>query len=166
MFVILSLTILTSGCTQQGMNTTQNDTVQNDTTQNTTQNSTVQNNTNVNGTIKDYNAIITQSGPSTTQKRGTSVPISYTVTNNGKNTIYNAKVGAQDFAKDIGTLNPGQTKKYTYMQYIPTAEDLTSMGIHAKLTSPLEIGSIILTYTDNKGNYHSARSNQIAIKFK
>jgi hypothetical protein len=161
MFVILSLAIFTSGCTQQGRNTTQNDM-----TQNTTQNSTVQNNTNVSCAIKDYNAIITQSGPSTTQKRGTSVVISYMVTNSGKNTIYNAKIGAQDFAKDIGTLNPGQTKKYTYMQYIPTTEDLTSMGIHAKLTSPLEIGSIILTYTDNKGNYHSIRSNQIAIKFK
>ena len=163
-FVVLGLAVFTYGYTQQDQYTTENNVIQN-----TTQNGTVQENNeqkNVSGTVKDYDATITQKGPINPQKRGTSVPIHYTVTNNGKNTIYDAEVGAQEFNKYIGTLKPGQTKKYTYMQYVPTDNDLAEWfeGGNVKLNSPLEIGSIILTFKDDKGVLHGVRSNQIEIK--
>ncbi len=168
-FAVIGLAVLTSGCTQQGQNTTQN-AMQNNTIQNSTQNNTIQENTNVSGATRDYDAIITQIGPNTPQKRGTSVPIYYTVTNKGKKTIYNAKVGGQNFEeeKNIGTLNPGQTKKYKYMLYIPTDKDLAEWykGGNVKLTSPLVAGGPKLTFIDDKGVFHSVRSNTIEIKFK
>ncbi|MEL7670461.1 hypothetical protein [Methanobacterium sp.] len=161
-FVIIGLAALTYGYTQQDQNKIQSSVIQNATQNSTTQNSEQK---DVNGTLKDYDAIITQKGPSTPQKRGTSVSISYTVTNKGKNTIYNAKVGAQDFEKDVGTLNPGQTRKYTYSVYIPTNVELASWySSDVKLTNTLEIGSIILTFIDDKGNSQGVRSNQISIK--
>jgi hypothetical protein len=166
-FAVLGLAVLTYGYTQQGQYTTENKGIQNNAIQNATHNSTVQNNNgqiNVNNTLKDYGAIITQKGPKTPQKRGTSVPIYYTVTNNGKKTIYDAEVGAQEFEKYIGTLKPGQTKKYTYMQYIATDKDLKEWYEgNVKLNGPLEIGSIILTFKDDKGAFHGVRSNQIQI---
>lgn len=168
-FVVLGLTVFTYGYTQQGQYVKENTTIQNNTAQNATQNSAVQKSnkqTDLNRNLKDYDAVITQKGPNIPQKRGTSVLITYTVTNNGKKTIYDAEVGAQNFEKYVGTLKPDQTKKYTYMQYIPTDKDLREWyeGINVKLTSPLEIGSIILTFKDDKGVFHGVRSNQIEIK--
>jgi len=167
-FVVIGMAVLTYGYTQQDQNTIQSSVIQNDTIQNATQNSTTQNSEqkDVKGTLKDYDATITQKGPSTPQKRGTSVSISYTVTNKGKKTIYDAEVGAQEFDRYIGTLKPGQTKKYTYMEYIPTDKDLTEWfeGGNVKLTGSLELGSIILTFKDDKGVLHGVRSNQISIK--
>ena len=168
-FVVLGMAVFTYGYTQQGQYTTENNVIQNNSIQNTKQNSTFKENSeqkNLSGTSKDYNAIINQIGPINPQKRGTSVPIQYTVTNNGKNTIYDAEVGAQDFEKYIGILKPGQTKKYTYMQYIPTDKDLEEWyeGGNVKLTGQLEIGSIILTFKDGNGIFHGVRSNQISIK--
>ncbi len=164
-FTVIGLVVLTSGCTQQGQNITQNGTVQN-----ITQNNTVQENMNVNGAIKDYDAIITQKGPNAPQKRGTSVPVYYVVTNKGKKTIYNAKVGGQVFEEDknIGTLKPGQTKRYKYMLYIPTDKDLAEWyeGGNVKLTSPLMVGGIELSFTDDKGVLHGMQSNSIEIKLK
>lgn len=166
-FVILSLSVLTSGCIQQGQNTTKNDTIQNTTQSNIQQNDTAQENMNVSGATKGYDAIITQRGPTAPQKRGTHVTIHYAVTNNGKNAIYNAKVGGQNLEeKNIGTLNPGQTKKYTYTLYIPTNEDLAYIGGNVKVTSPLVVGGPKLTFKDDKGVFHSIRSNQISIKLK
>jgi hypothetical protein len=162
-FVIIGLVALTYGYTQHGQNAIQNNTIQN-----AKQNDTIQENkeqTDINGATKYNDVIIIQKGPSAPQKRGTSVPISYTVTNNGKKTIYGAEVGAQDFEKDVGTLNPGQTRKYTYAVYIPTDAELASWySSDVKLTNTLEIGSIILTFTDDKGTVHGVRSNQISIK--
>lgn len=167
-FVVLGLTIFIYGYTQQDQNTIQSNMIQDNTAQNTTQNNTVQKNneqTNVSGTKKDYDAIITQKGPITPQKRGTSVPISYTVTNKGKNTIYNAEVGSQNFVKNVDILKPGQTEKYTYMQYIPTDKDLAEWyDGNVKLNSPLVMGGAKLTFTDDKGVFHSIRSNTIEIK--
>lgn len=167
LFVILGLVVLASGCTQQNQNATPNNTFQNSTVQNATHNNTVQEN-KVDISGARYNDIvITQKGPSTPQKRGTSVPISYTITNNGKNRVYNVLVWSQDFGKNVGTLNPGQTKKYTYLEYIPTDNDLASWhDSSVKLTSPLEIGSIYLSFKDDKGVSHRIQSNSIAIKFK
>ena len=167
-FVVLGLGVLMYGYTQQGQYTKQNNTIQNDTVQNTTLNNTVQKNNeqiNIIDTKKDYDAIITQKGPTTPQKRGTSVPISYTVTNKGKNTIYNAEVGSQDFLQNIDILKPGETRKYTYMQYIPTNEDLAEwFDSSVKLNSPLVMGGAELTFIDNKGILHNIHSNSIEIK--
>ena len=162
-FVVLGLAVFTYGYTQQGQYTTENNAIQN-----TTQNGTVQENNeqkNVSDTEKDYDATITQKGPNTPQKRGTSVPIHYTVTNKGKYTIYNAELGSQDFLQNIDVLKPGQTKKYTYMQYIPTNKDLAEwFDSSVKLNSPLVMGGAELTFIDNKGILHNIHSNSIEIK--
>ena len=159
-FVVIGLAIFISGCTQQGQNTTQNNTIQN-----TAQNSTVQENkTNVNDSAKYNDISITQKGPTEPQKRGISVPIHYTVINNGKSNIYDVEVWSEDFGKYIGNLKPGQTKKYTYMLYIPTNKDLaTWYDSSVKLNSPFEIGGIYLSFKDSKGIMHRIQSNSIEI---
>ncbi|OEC86274.1 MULTISPECIES: hypothetical protein [Methanobacterium] len=159
-FVILGMVVLTYGYTQQGNYTKQNNTVQN-----ATPNGTVQDNeTNVDGAR--YNDVtITQKGLRTPQKRGTSVPIYYTVTNNGKNKVYGVEVWSQDFGKDIGTLDPGQTKKYTYMEYVPTDNDLASWyDSGVKLNSQYTIGGIYLSFKDSKGVIRRVQSNSIEIR--
>jgi hypothetical protein len=165
-FVIFGLVVLASGCTQQSQNATSNNTIQNSTVQNATQNSTVQGNkTDISGRYNDI--IITQKGPNAPQKRGTSVLISYTITNNGKNRVYNVLVWSQDFGKNVGTLNPGQTLKYTYLEYIPTDKDLASWYDNGvKLISPFEIGGIYLSFKDDKGVPHRIQSNSISIKLE
>lgn len=165
-FVIFGLGVLTYGYTQQGTYTKQNNTNQNNTVQNVTQNNTVQdNNGQINATTKDKDITITQKGPRTPQKRGTSVSIYYTITNNGKNKIYCVEVWSQDFGKDIGTLDPGRTKKYTYMEYIPTNNDLASWyGNSVKLNSQYTIGGLYLSFKDDKGGIHRVQSNSIEIR--
>ena len=165
-FVILGLGVLTYGYTQQGQYTKQNNTIQNDRVQNVTQNNTVlDNNGQINASTKDKDIKITQKGPRTPQKRGTSVPIYYTITNNGKNKIYYIKVWSQDFGKDIGTLDPGRTKKYTYMEYIPTDNDLASWyDSSVKLNSQYTIGGLYLSFKDSKGVMHRVQSNSIEIR--
>ncbi len=159
-FAVIGLAVLTSGCTQQSQNITQNDIVQN-----TTQNNTVHGNKTDRSATKDYDVTATMKGPSTPQKRGKSVTIYYTVTNKGKNNVYNVKAWSQDFDKYIGTLNPGQTKKYTYMQYIPTDKDLASWyDSSVKLTGTLSIGGIYVSFKDGKGISHRIQSNSIEIK--
>lgn len=166
--VFFGLAIFIYGYTQQNQNTTQSDMIQNNTAQNATQNSTAPENnkqTSVNRNLKDYDAVIIQKGPNAPQKRGTSVPIFYTVTNKGKKTIYNAEIGSQNFLQNIDVLKPGETRKYTYMQYIPTNEDLAEwFDSSVKLNSPLEMGGAKLTFKDNNGIFHSIRSNPIEIK--
>lgn len=164
-FAVIGLAVIASGCTQQGQNTTQNNTVQNNTVQNAAQNNTVQENTNASSTTKAYDVTATLKGPSTPQKRGKSTTVYYTVTNNRKNTVYNVEAWSQDFDKYIGTLNPGQTKKYTYMQYIPTDKELASWyDSNVKLTGPLSIGGIYVSFKDDKGISHRIQSNSIEIK--
>ncbi len=93
------------------------------------------------------------------------MPIYYAVTNKGKKIIYNAEVGSQDFVKNIDILKPGETKKYTYLQYIPTNEDLAEwFDSSVKLNSPLVMGGAELTFTDNKDVLHNIHSNSIEIK--
>ncbi|WP_424354738.1 hypothetical protein [Methanobacterium sp. MBAC-LM] len=164
-FLILGMVVLTYGYTQQGQYTKQNNTVQNNTVQNATTNGTVQDNkTNVDS-ARYNDVMITQKGPRTPQKRGTSVPIYYTITNNGKNKVYGVEVWSQDFGKDIGTLDPGQTKKYTYIEYIPTDNDLASWyDSSVKLNSQYTIGGIYLSFKDSKGVIHRVQSNSIEIR--
>ncbi len=166
--VSLGLALFIYGYTQQGRDTVQNSTIQNNPVQNTTLNNTVPENnesTNVSNAKKEYDAVIIQKGPINPQKRGTSVPISYIITNKGKNTIYNAEVGAQDFLQNIDILKPGETRKYTYMQYIPTNKDLAEwFDSNVKLNSPLVMGGAELTFVDNKGVLHNIHSNSIEIK--
>ncbi len=130
-------------------------------------NSTVQENkTGIGGGNKDYAVVATINGPNTLQKIGTSATIYYTVTNNGKNAVYNVEAWSQDFSRYIGTLGPGQTRKYTYKFYIPTDKDLAYMGGKVKSTSPMVIWGIYVSFKDDRGVSHRIQSNSIAIKFK
>ena len=87
------------------------------------------------------------------------------MTNNGKNAVYNVEAWSHDFSRYIGTLKPGQTRKYTYMQYIPTDEDLAEWfgGSNVKLTGSLDVESIILTFKDDNGVIRAC-FNHISIK--
>lgn len=122
-------------------------------------------------TTKDKNITITYKGPNTPQKQGTYVLMSYTVANNGKNKVYDVGVtslefaGDEGFTKKIGTLNPGETKKFTYQMYIPTNKDLEEMfGKGTKLDNPWDVGGLDLSFKDDKGVLHKISSNTVKIK--
>ena len=133
---ILAVVVFASGCTQQNNNTT----VQNNTTQ-------PQNTTNV---TKAIDVVAVQKGPETA-KKGMNVTIQYEVTNNGTETVYNVQVDSQDFAQNIGTLKPGETKKGSSTILIPTdAEVQQDFGSNATVSNPYFIGGFSVTFNDGK----------------
>jgi hypothetical protein len=146
---ILAVVVFASGCTQQ------NQTVQNNTT------AQPQNTTNV---TKAIDVVAVQNGPETA-KKGMNVTIQYEVTNKGNETVYNVQVDSQDFAQNIGTLKPGETKKGTSTIIIPTdAEVQQDFGPNATVSNPFFIGGFSVTFNDGKGAKYSVLSNSIEIK--
>jgi PBP1b-binding outer membrane lipoprotein LpoB len=146
---ILAVVVFASGCTQQ------NQTAQNNTT------AQPQNTTNV---TKAIDVVAVQKGPETA-KKGMNVTIQYEVTNNGNETVYNVQVDSQDFAQNIGTLKPGETKKGSSTILIPTdAEVQQDFGPNATVSNPYFIGGFSVTFNDGKGAKYSVLSNSIEIK--
>jgi hypothetical protein len=93
------------------------------------------------------------------------VTIQYEVTNNGNETVYNVQVDSQDFAQNIGTLKPGETKKGSGSIYIPTdAEVQQDFGPNATVSNPFFIGGFSVKFNDANGGKHSTLSNSIEIK--
>jgi len=153
--VVLAVVIAVSGCTQPGNNTTQ----QNNTTvqQNATNNST-----NTTG-AKAVDVVATQTGPATA-KQGNDVTITYEVSNKGSESVFNVKIDSQDFVQSVGTLNPGETKKYSSNIHIPTnAEVQSDFGSNATVSSPFYIGGFSVSFNDASGAKHSVLSNPINI---
>lgn len=147
---ILAVVVFASGCTQQNNNTT----VQNNTTQ-------PQNTTNVTNAT---NVVAVQKGPETA-KKGMNVTIQYEVTNNGNETVFNVQINSQNFGQAVGTLKPGETKKYTSQWAIPTdAEVQQDFGSNATVPNPFPIGGFGVTFNDANGGIHSILSNSIEIK--
>jgi hypothetical protein len=144
------MVVFVSGCTSQDNTTIQNNT--------TTQ---PQNNTNVTRAI---DVVAVQKGPETA-KKGMNITIQYEVTNNGTETVYNVLLDSQDFEQVVGTLKPGETKKYTSITYIPTdAEVQEDFGPDATVSNPYFIGGFSVKFNDPNGSKHSAISNSIEIK--
>lgn len=105
-----------------------------------------------------------QKGPETA-KKGMNVTIQYEVTNKGTETVYNVQIDSQDFEQAVGTLKPGETKKYTSNIYIPTdAEVQEDFGPNATVSNPYFIGGFSVKFNDAKGAKHSTISNSIEIR--
>lgn len=152
--VVLAAVVFVSGCTQQGNNTTQ---------QNNT--SVQQNGTNVTNTsAKTVDVVANQTGPSTA-KKGDNVTITYKVTNNGNEKVFNVKISSQDFEQAVGTLNPGETRTFTQQMHIPTDQEVQQdFGANATVSNPFYIGGFSVSFTDTSGAKHSVLSNPINIK--
>ncbi|MGB9936687.1 MAG: hypothetical protein ACPK7O_03120 [Methanobacterium sp.] len=147
---VLAAVVFASGCTQQNDNAT----VQNNTT-NQSQNST---------TTKAIDVVAVQKGPETA-KKGMNVTIQCDVTNKGTDTVYNVEIDSQDFGQNLGTLKPGETKKYTASIYIPTdAEVQQDFGPNATVSNPFFIGGFSVKFNGPNGTKHSTLSNPIEIK--
>ena len=118
---------------------------------------------------KDNDVIATQKGPNESQKRGTHVPIYCSITNRGRNAIYDVNAGSQSFKncnKNFGTLKPGESKKFIYIEYIPTdsemEEDMPGSG---PLPNPYYIGGFLINFKDANGVVHTMTSNPIEVKW-
>lgn len=139
------------------------------TTENTTYENIQENReaTNIKSSNQENDVIATQKGPSTS-KTGNYVSINCSITNRGVNTIYGVKAGSQAFKncnKIFGTLEPGETKKFTYTLYIPKTSDPTDIPDSRPLPNPYYIGGFLVSFNDAKGVVHEVASNPIEIKW-
>jgi hypothetical protein len=147
--VVVVVALVAYGLTQQATQTV----VQNNTT--VQQNSTP---------AKAISVIATQKGPETA-KKGMNVTIQYEVSNKGSETVYNVQIDSQDFAQNLGTINPGETKKGTSTIYIPTdAEVQADFGPNATVSNPFYIGGFSVKFNGVNGAKHSTLANSIEIK--
>jgi hypothetical protein len=117
---------------------------------------------------KENDVIATQKGPDKPQKIGTYIPIYCSINNRGSNTIYDVNAGSQAFKnmnKNFGTLKPGETKKFTYMLYLPKTSDHIDILDNKPLPNPFYIGGFLIDFKDGKGVVHVTTSNSIKIKW-
>lgn len=146
----MAAVVFVSGCAQPGNNTTEQN------------NTTVQQN-ETNTSAKAVDIVATQSGPATA-KKGENVTITYEVSNKGTETVYNMQIVSQDFDQNVGTLKPGETRKYTVQIYIPTdAEVQKDFGANATVSNPFFIGGFGVLFNDANGSKHSINANSIEI---
>lgn len=145
---ILMVVVFVSGCTNQDNNQTN--------ASNTT-------NTSNTSAVKAFDVKATQTGPSTA-KKGTSITINGSVTNHGSSAVADVKASGQDFIRNLGTLNPGQTQTFTYQVYIPTDKEVQAdFGDNATVSNPLYIGGFAVTCTDSNGSIRTLNSNHLNI---
>jgi len=84
--------------------------------------------------------VAVQKGPETA-KKGMNITIQYEITNNGTETVYNVLLDSQDFEQVVGTLKPGETKKYASTIYTPTdAEVQEDFGHDSTVSNPYFVG--------------------------
>ncbi|MGC9516555.1 MAG: hypothetical protein ACP5C3_02525 [Methanomicrobiales archaeon] len=112
------------------------------------------------------NVIATQKGPSQAYK-GENITIEYVVTNNGNQAIYQVSVTDQNFFKFLGTINPGESKKFTEKVYIPTDKEIQiDFDPEATVSNPFFIGSVGVNYQDENGQQYTINSNSLSIPLK
>jgi heme/copper-type cytochrome/quinol oxidase subunit 2 len=146
----LAAVVFVSGCAQPGNNTTQQN------------NTTVQQNA-TNTSAKAVDVVATQKGPATAHK-GDNVTITYSVLNNGNESVFNVKISSQDFQQNIGTLKPGETRTFNNQMHIPTDQEVQQdFGSNATVANPFYIGGFSVSFTDSSGAKHSILSNSISI---
>jgi Translocon-associated protein beta (TRAPB) len=152
MLGILTIVVLASGCTQQE-------------NQDQTNTSSPQNEkkTVPNGAAA-IDILATQNGPTTAHK-GQNMTINYSVINNGTQRVYNVKVHDQNFDKTLGTINPGENKKFQHSLYIPTDEQVKAdFGPDATVSNPFFLGGFEVSFQDANGSKHSTTASSIEIK--
>lgn len=124
----------------------------------------MQQNTTNTTSAKAIDIVATQSGPAEA-KKGENVTIAYEVSNNGYESVFNVQIVSQDFEQNVGTLKPGETRKYTSQLYIPTDADVQGdFGSNATVSDPLFIGGFGVLFNDAEGSKHSINANSIEIK--
>jgi len=145
---LLMVVVFVSGCTDQNNNQTNT--------------SNVTNTTNT-STVKAFDVKATMTGPSTA-KKGTTVSINCSVTNQGSSQVVDVKAQSQDFNRNLGTINPGQTKSFTWNVYIPTDSEVQEdFGDNATVSNPFYIGGFAVTCTDSSGSIRTLNSNSLSI---
>ena len=145
---ILAAVVIVSGCTQPGNNTTQQN------------NTTVQQNATG---AKAVDVIANQTGPATAHK-GDNVTITYTVLNNGNDSVFNVKISSQDFQQTIDTLKPGETRTFQSKTHIPTDQEVQQdFKSNSTVPNPFYIGGFSVSFNDASGAKHSVLSNSINI---
>jgi len=150
LLAILIPVVLASGCTQQYQKFN-------------TSNSQSGVKTVPNGAIS-IDILATQNGPLVAHK-GQNVTINYTVTNNGTQPVYKVKVLDQNFDKTLGTINPGEDKKFQHSLYIPTDEQVKAdFGPDATVSNPFFVGGFKVSFLDAKGTKQSVNASSIQIK--
>ena len=83
------------------------------------------------------------------------------VSNEGSEPAYGVKMDSPDFEQTIGTLNPGETKKYQSKIYIPTNSDIQKdFEPNATLSNPFFIENFSVTFNSAK---HPILSNTLDI---
>ena len=103
-----------------------------------------------------------QSGPSSSQE-GSTITLTWKVTNNGKADITNVQASSQEEDYDFGTIGPGETKTHTFTMRIPTTEELRiDFDENATVSNPFFIGGFGLSYSIS-GQEHTIQSNSIEI---
>jgi Translocon-associated protein beta (TRAPB) len=152
MLAILTVVVLASSCIQQG-------------NQNNYNISSPQNEVKTpvsNGTAIDIQA--KQNGPTIAHK-GQNVTINYSVTNNGTQSVYKVKVHDQNFDKTLGTINPGENKKFQHSLYIPTDDQVKAdFGPNATVSNPFLVGGFGVSFQDVNGSKHSVTASTLEIK--
>jgi hypothetical protein len=152
MFAML-IVVLASGCTQQGNQDQSNTSAPQNEVKNPVSNETA--------AIK---ILATQNGPATAHK-GQNVTINYNVTNNGTQSVYNVKVHDQNFDKTLGTIKPGENKKFQHSLYIPTDEQVKAdFGSDATVSNPFVVGGFGVSFQDANGSKHSVTASSLEIK--
>jgi hypothetical protein len=115
------------------------------------------------GSAYAQDVVATQQGPNNAMK-GETITITYTITNNGNQPIYDVMVSSQNFDKDLGTIGAGEKKTFTEKIKIPTdAEVKADFGSDATVSNPFYIGGVGVSYQDANGNSLSAKSNSLSI---
>jgi hypothetical protein len=152
-FAMLTVVVLASGCTQQ----------ENQDLSNTTSSQNEVKNPVSNGTAA-IDILATQHGPTIAHK-GQNVTINYRVSNHGTQSVYNVKVHDQNFDKTLGTINPGENKKFQHHLYIPTDEQVKAdFGPNATVANPFFVGGFTVSFQDVNGSKHSITARSLKIK--
>lgn len=114
---------------------------------------------------KEINVVLSIADYLKTAHKGQEVSINYVVTNKGTKPIHNVILEGQSIRKELGTIQPGQTVKVPYREYIWTdAEVKEDFGPDATVHNPYGLGGGTLYYTDYKGIKHTAQFGTIEIK--
>jgi cytochrome c biogenesis protein ResB len=107
--------------------------------------------------------VATQTGPATAHK-GDNVTITYSVLNNGNDSVFNVKISSQDFQQTVDTLKPGETRTFQTQMHIPTDQEVQQdFKSNATVPNPFYIGGFSVSFTDASGAKHSVLSNSMNI---
>ena len=121
------------------------------------------NNTTINSTTSQNKSVVAVlEGPKSAEE-GDNIQIVWKITNNLNVPITNVQGIDQNEDHNFGQINPGETKTYSFLLYIPSLKDITDdFGLDATLSNPFYIGGFNVKYFVN-GVEHNINSNSLEI---